>query len=56
MVGNVIDNAVLHNTAGGWIRLRTGAGNGRAYLDITKSGPFVPEVPITVALRALPTA
>lgn len=43
MVANVIDNAVLHNVDGGWIRLRTGAGNGQAYLDITNSGPYVPE-------------
>ena len=46
MVANVIDNAVLHNTDGGWIRLRTGEASGRAYLDITNSGPFVPEVRI----------
>jgi signal transduction histidine kinase len=46
MVANVIDNAVLHNREGGWIRLRTGAGNGQAHLDITNSGPFVPEMRI----------
>ena len=43
MVANVIDNAVLHNVEGGWIRLRTGAANGRAFLDISNSGPLVPE-------------
>jgi signal transduction histidine kinase len=43
MVANVIDNAVLHNVDRGWIRLRTGTHNGRAYFDITNSGPFVPE-------------
>ena len=46
MVANVIDNAVLHNTDGGWIRLRTGAGKGRAFLDIANSGSFVPEMRI----------
>ena len=43
MVANVIDNAVLHNIDEGWIRLRTGAASGRAFLDISNSGPFVPE-------------
>jgi K+-sensing histidine kinase KdpD len=43
MVANVIDNAVLHNIDEGWIRLRTGVAGGRAFLDISNSGPFVPE-------------
>ncbi len=43
MVANVIDNAVRHNVDGGWIRLRTGADAGRAYLDVTNSGLHVPE-------------
>lgn len=46
MVANVIDNAVLHNTDGGWIRVRTGAGHGRVFLDVTNSGPFVSEMRI----------
>ncbi len=46
MVANVIDNAVLHNTDGGWIRVQTGARNGRVFLDVTNSGPFVSEMRI----------
>ena len=42
MVGNLVDNAVRHNEPGGWIRLRTGADDVGAYLQIANSGPFVP--------------
>ncbi len=42
MISNLVDNAVKHNEAGGWIRLRTGHSATAAYLEIANSGPFVP--------------
>ena len=38
MIGNLIDNAVRHNTEGGWIHLRSGADNGRAFIEVANSG------------------
>ena len=43
MISNLVDNAVRHNEAGGWIRLRTGRGDAGVYLEIANSGPFVPD-------------
>ena len=39
MVENVIDNAVCHNTPGGWIAITTGARGGRARLLVENGGP-----------------
>ncbi len=38
MIGNLIDNAVRHNTDGGWIHLRSGADNGHAFIEVANSG------------------
>ncbi len=38
MVENVIDNAVCHNTAGGWIVITTSATDGRARLIVENGG------------------
>ena len=43
MIWNLVDNAVRHNAHGGWIQLRTGSGDGGAYLEIANSGPFIPD-------------
>jgi signal transduction histidine kinase len=43
MIANLVENAVRHNIRDGWIRIRTGANNGSAFLEIANSGPFVPE-------------
>jgi signal transduction histidine kinase len=43
MVANMVDNAVRHNVDDGWIRVRTGARNGHAFLEIANSGSHVPE-------------
>jgi signal transduction histidine kinase len=43
MVWNLIDNAVRHNVAAGWIRLSTGADDGAAYLRIANSGEVIPD-------------
>ncbi len=42
MVGNLIENAVRHNVANGWVRVRTGSVDERAFLEVANSGPLVP--------------
>jgi signal transduction histidine kinase len=42
MVGNLIENAVHHNIAEGWVRVRTGTIDQRAFLEVANSGPMVP--------------
>jgi hypothetical protein len=41
MAGNVIDNAIGHNTGGGWIRVVTGADEGTARLVVETGGPVL---------------
>jgi signal transduction histidine kinase len=41
MVENVIDNAVCHNTDGGWIRITAGIANGQARLVVENGGPVL---------------
>jgi len=41
LVENVIDNAVCHNTEGGWIRIVSGTAAGRACLIVENSGPLL---------------
>ncbi len=44
MVENVIDNAVCHNTEGGWVRISTQASEGRARIVVENGGePLDPE-------------
>ena len=42
MVANLVDNAVRHNQAGGWIQVATGMRGGSAYLDVANGGPVLP--------------
>jgi signal transduction histidine kinase len=42
LVANLIDNAVQHNVADGWIDIATDTDRGRAVLTVTNSGPVVP--------------
>jgi hypothetical protein len=42
MVANLVDNAVRHNPAGGWIQVATGMRGGSAYLDVANGGPVLP--------------
>ena len=42
LVGNLVDNAVRHNIRGGWVSIRTSAGDGRARFEIANSGPVIP--------------
>ena len=43
LVANLVDNAVRHNTADGWIQVATGTRDGRAYLTVTNGGPVIAE-------------
>jgi signal transduction histidine kinase len=41
LAANLIDNAVRHNEPGGWVRVETGAADGRPRLQVTNSRPPV---------------
>jgi signal transduction histidine kinase len=42
LVTNLVDNAVRHNVAGGWIHVVTGTRDGMAFLDVANSGDAIP--------------
>lgn len=42
LVGNLLDNALRHNVAGGQVHVVTGIDDGAPYLSITNTGPVVP--------------
>ncbi len=42
VVGNLVENAVRHNIAGGWLEVGTAAVDGGAELRVASSGPEVP--------------
>jgi signal transduction histidine kinase len=42
LADNLIENAIKHNVAQGWIRLRTTMNDGGATLEIANGGPIVP--------------
>jgi signal transduction histidine kinase len=41
LAANLLDNAVAHNTPGGWVRVRTGHRAGHAVLSVANSGPAI---------------
>jgi len=41
LAANLLDNAVAHNTTGGWVRVRTGSRAGHAVLSVANSGPVI---------------
>jgi signal transduction histidine kinase len=43
LVTNLIDNAVRHNVADGWIQVTTGTRDGMAYLEVANGGAMIPE-------------
>jgi signal transduction histidine kinase len=43
LVWNLVDNAVRHNVADGWIRVRTGTDDGAPYLRVANSGEVIPD-------------
>ncbi len=38
LAGNLVENAVRHNVVGGWLAVRTGSADGRAWLVVANSG------------------
>jgi len=43
MIQNVVDNAVRHNSEGGWVRIRTGVAGPNARLVVENGGPVLVE-------------
>jgi signal transduction histidine kinase len=43
LVGNLVDNAVRHNTPGGWLEVASGSRAGLAFLSVANSGPVIDE-------------
>ncbi len=41
LVGNLVENAVRHNSAAGWIEIRTETAGGTGVLDVASSGPVI---------------
>jgi signal transduction histidine kinase len=41
LVGNLVENAVVHNVPGGWMRLRSGTDDGHVFLEVANSGPVL---------------
>lgn len=42
VAGNLVENAVRHNVAGGWLEVSTGAVDGTARLQVSSSGAEIP--------------
>jgi signal transduction histidine kinase len=42
LAANLVDNAVRHNAAGGWVEVTTGMRSGRALLSVVNTGPVIP--------------
>jgi signal transduction histidine kinase len=42
LVTNLIDNAVRHNVADGWVQVATGTRAGMAFIDVANGGPLIP--------------
>ncbi|HUA49695.1 MAG TPA: HAMP domain-containing sensor histidine kinase [Solirubrobacteraceae bacterium] len=42
VVSNLLDNAISHNTPGGWLEVTTSTPNGHAILSVANSGPVIP--------------
>jgi signal transduction histidine kinase len=51
MIANLIDNAVRHNQADGWIEVTTGTRAEQAVLTVTNTGPEIPEAETKRLLR-----
>jgi signal transduction histidine kinase len=51
LVGNLVDNALRHNAAGGSIDVTTATREGRAVLSVVNTGPVVPAADVPRMLR-----
>ena len=54
LVSNLVDNAIRHNVAGGWLHVATDTVADRARLVVTNTGPAVPRVRDPGPVRAVP--
>jgi signal transduction histidine kinase len=43
MAGNLVDNAITHNTPGGWVRIKTSVAGAAARLVVENGGPVLDE-------------
>ncbi|MFN8199108.1 MAG: HAMP domain-containing sensor histidine kinase [Nakamurella multipartita] len=43
LIGNLVENAVRHNVAGGWITVRTERDGGESVLEVASCGPVIDE-------------
>jgi signal transduction histidine kinase len=41
LIGNLVENAVRHNTRAGWIRIRTATDGGAGVLEVASTGPVI---------------
>ena len=41
LAANLVDNAVRHNVAGGWVEVATGIRSGRSVLSVSNTGPVI---------------
>jgi signal transduction histidine kinase len=46
LVGNVVENAIRHNFAGGWVEITTVRSGTRALLEVTNTGPLLDEATV----------
>jgi signal transduction histidine kinase len=51
LIANLADNALRHNTPGGWIEVVTGTRNSRAVLSVTNTGPLIPAAAVDRLLQ-----
>ncbi len=42
MIANLVENAVRHNRAGGWLEVATGSAHGRAFVQVANGGRDIP--------------
>ncbi|TDC23413.1 HAMP domain-containing histidine kinase [Streptomyces sp. 8K308] len=47
LIGNLVDNALRHNAAPGWVEVTTDSSLGRATLSVANTGPVIPESEIS---------
>jgi signal transduction histidine kinase len=43
LIGNLVDNAIRHNNAGGWIWVRTGRNGDSSHINVSNTGPVIPD-------------
>ena len=46
LVANLIDNAVRHNVADGWVEVSTGDSDGMAFISVANGGPVIEETEV----------